>query len=174
MVTAVPNIPVAATSQSSRNIKPATPDLIQFNDSDIPIEYMAQLMFEDIGGQEIISISRNDVVNGQRVTYTPIKNLSALGLKYNSYNIFSIPTSSQSQFNNFAIKLENHTPLYGQGTGKYLFPTDVNLDKRLLRETIYVDPPTGDLIINVVGLSENEQVEIEVVSTSESFNDILY
>lgn len=174
MVNAVPNIPTTTPSTSSTNIKPATPDLIQFNDSDIPIEYMTQLMFEDIGGQEIISISRNDIVNGQRVTYTPIKNLSALGLKYNSYNIFSIPTSSQSQFNNFAIKLENHTPLYGQGTGKYLFPTDPDLAKRLLRETIYIDQPTGDLVINVTNLSDNEQVEIEVVSTSESFNDILY
>ena len=174
MVDAVPDVPITLPATANRNIKPATPDLIQFNDADIPIEFMSQLMFEDIGGQEIISISRNDIVNGQKVTYSPIKNLSALGLKYNAYNIFSIPTSSQSQFNNFAIKLENHTPIYGQGTGKYLFPTDANLEKRLLRENVYVDPPTGDLIINVVNLSDNEQVEIEVVSTSESFNDILY
>lgn len=174
MVDAVPDVPITLPAIANTNIKPATPDLIQFNDSDIPIEFMSQLMFEDVGGQEIISISRNDIVNGQKVTYSPIKNLSALGLKYNAFNIFSIPTSSQSQFNNFAIKLENHIPAYGQGTGRYLFPEDVNLEKRQIQESIYIDQPTGDLIINVVNLSDNEQIEIEVLSTGESFNDILY
>lgn len=174
MVNAVPDIPITVPSTSNTNIKPATPDLIQFNDGDIPVEFMSQLMFEDVGGQEIISISRNDIVNGQRVVYSPIKNLSSLGLKYNALNIFSIPTSSQSQFNNFAIKLEDYVPAYGQGTGKYLFPTDADLSKRQLRETVYVDPANGDLIVNVTNLSDNEQVEIEVLSAGEPFNDIIY
>lgn len=174
MVDAVPNVPAPAVTTSNTNIKPATPDLIQFNDADIPIEFMTDLLFEDIGGQEIISISRNDIVNGQKVTYNPIKNLSALGLQYNAQNIFSIPTSSQSQFNNYAIKLENHVPAYGEGTGEQLFPNDIDVNRRSLKETIYVEKGTGDLIINVTNLSDNEEVEVQMLSSGESFNDIIY
>ena len=50
-------------------------DTILLNDETTPIEVLADLIFENIGGQELINIARNDTVNGQKVIYQPIKNL---------------------------------------------------------------------------------------------------
>lgn len=174
MVDATPSVPVSTVTTTSSSIKPATPDLIVFNDADIPVEFMTDLMFEDIGGQEIIGVSRNDLVNGQRVTYSPIKNLSSLGLKYNPHNIFTIPSNSLSSFNSYALKLEDFVPAYGQGTGPQLFPTDVDLTKRELRSSIYIEQATGDLVVNITNMSENEDIEIQVLSDGKAFNDIMY
>lgn len=174
MVEATPDIPESTPSTSNTNIKPATPDLIQFNDEEIPVEFMTNLIFEEIGGQEIISIARNDIVNGQRVTYNPIKNVSLLGLQYNPQNIFSIPSSSRAEFNGYAIKLENHIPAFGEGTGERIFPDDPDVNRRELRETIYVEKGTGDLVVNITNLSDNEEVEIQMLFDGSSFNDIIY
>jgi hypothetical protein len=56
-------------------VKTATPDIVLFDDSALPIEVMTDLIFENIGGQELISITRSDIVNGQKISYQPIKNL---------------------------------------------------------------------------------------------------
>jgi len=51
-------------------------DTILYNDDSLPIEIMTDLIFENIGGQELINIARNDTVNGQTIIYQPIKNLT--------------------------------------------------------------------------------------------------
>ena len=174
MVDAVPNTPVTTTSTTNTSVKPATPDLIVFNDAEIPVEFMTDLMFEQIGGQEVIGVSRNDLVNGQKVTYSPIKNLSSVGLKYNSQNIFNIPSNSLGNFNSYALKLEDFVPLPGTGTGSQWFPEDVDLAKRELRDTVYIDSVSGDLVVNVTNMSSNEDVEIQVLLDGKAFNDIMY
>jgi hypothetical protein len=65
-------------------VKTATPDIVLFDDSALPIEVMTDLIFENIGGQELISITRSDIVNGQKISYQPIKNLSSIQQQYNS------------------------------------------------------------------------------------------
>jgi hypothetical protein len=181
---AVPSyIPVVSLYSPTSVVKPATPDLIVFDQAAVPIEYMTDLIFENVGGQEMISITRNDLVNGQKVLYSPIKNLSELGLKYNSKNIFTVPSTSESFFKNFSIKLENHVPTFGVGTGHLLFPTTTDATLKDLRESIYIEYATDDepdfpsdenLIVNVVGMSSNNLVEIQVLSAGNTFGDIMY
>jgi hypothetical protein len=50
-------------------VKPATPDLILFNDAEIPIEIVTELLFEDIGSIEILNIARSDTINGREISY---------------------------------------------------------------------------------------------------------
>jgi hypothetical protein len=143
----------------SRGIKVATPDIIEWDSSSIPIEFMTDLLFEEIGGQEILTISRNNTINGQNVLYSPIKNLADLDLAYNSLNIFAIPDPINAYFNNFSIKLENLTPTTGTGNDG---------------EIVYVEKTTGHLTVNVIGMAPSDQVEIQILSSGNISDDIVY
>jgi len=78
-------------------------DTILFNEEATPVEVMADILFENIGGQELINIARNDTVNGQTVIYQPIKNLSTIQQQYNPNNIVSLQSTSDKYFQNFSI-----------------------------------------------------------------------
>ena len=162
-VNATPDIPAYTPSTPNNSIKTATPDLIQFNDSDIPIEFMTDLMFENIGGQEILSVSRNDLVNGQKVVYSPIKNLSQLSLVNGPQTMFLMPESTEAQFKNFPIKLEEKIPEIGS-----------NVSENEVLNIIYVDEITEDLIVNVINMLPSEQVELQVLNGGNELGDILY
>lgn len=160
MVNATPEGPETVASSSLwKDVKPADPDIIQFDNDALPIEVIADLTFEQIGGQEIINVARNDLINGQNVIYRPIKNLQDIYVRYNSKNIIAMQGTFGQIFNNFPINLLDHVPEVGLGPdGDYA----------------YIDPQTGDIVINVVNIVQNEQVEIELVNTVTSFNDTIY
>jgi alpha-L-arabinofuranosidase len=122
---------------------------------------MSDLIFEDIGGQEIINIVRNDMINGQNVIYRPIRNLSDINSQYNSNNIIALENTSDSYFKNFPIKLETHVPLVGTGPAPD-YPT------------VYLDDTNGNLIINVVNMASDEQVEVQIVVRGSLLNDTIY
>jgi len=159
MVDPVPSTPTIVASSSSNGVKIPTTDIIMYNDESTPIEVMSDLIFEDIGGQEIINIARNDLVNGQKVIYQPIKNLTSLAFQYNPQNILGLQDTAEAYFRKFSIKLENTIPDVGTGPNG---------------ETVYIDAATGNLIINVINLGTDEQVEVEVLKTGAVFNDTIY
>jgi hypothetical protein len=128
-------------------VKTATPDIVLFDDSALPIEVMTDLIFENIGGQELISITRSDIVNGQKISYQPIKNLSSIQQQYNPNNILGLQQTSDRFFAGFSIKLEDKIPGIGNG---------------LDGENVYFDETTGDLIIEFVNLNNDEQIETQI------------
>jgi len=152
--------PTNITSSSIPNVKAATPDLILFNEESIPVEQLADLVFQDIGGQEILSVARTDLVNGQKLLYTPIRNLSSIALVYNPQTIFTFDAGANAYFQNFAIKLEDYTPSIDGGSG----PDG---------SSVYIDSTTGNLIVNVTNMSDNEEVDIQVLSSASDVNDII-
>jgi hypothetical protein len=135
-------------------VKTATPDIILFDDTTLPIEVMTDLIFENIGGQELLNIARTDTINGQKIIYQPIKNLTTIQQKYNPNNILNIDKTSDKHFAGYAIKLEEKIPSIGNGTNG---------------ENIYIDAETGDLVIEVINMSRGEQVELEI-----SINGTIY
>lgn len=162
MVSPTPNVPESNKISPARDaIKIASPDIILVNSDQIPVEVQTDLIFEDIGGQEIINIVRNDMVNGQNVIYRPIKNLSDINSQYNSNNIINLENTSDAYFKNFPIKLETHTPLVGTGPAPE-YPI------------VYLDDANGNLIINVVNMASDEQVEVQIVSRGSLLNDTIY
>ena len=67
---ATPNsFAMSATEQALAQaaIKIATRALVALGSPTLNIEYMTDLIFEDIGGQELINISRGDIINGQNI-----------------------------------------------------------------------------------------------------------
>lgn len=141
------------------DVKPATPDLILFNDERVPIEIMTDLIFENIGGQELINIVRSDLVNGQNILYQPIKNLSSLYFQYNPQNVLGLQDIDINYFKQFPINFANKTPECGTGPNCSI---------------VYIDPDTGDLVINVINLAKDEQVEVSIVSDGVVLDDTIY
>ena len=125
-------------------------DTILFNDETLPVEIMADLIFENIGGQELINIARNDTVNGQPIIYQPIKNLAAIQQQYNPNNIVSLQSTSDKYFQNFSIKFDTKVPTVGNGPDG---------------EHVYIDPATGDLIIEAINIEDGEQIQVEIISS---------
>lgn len=131
-------------------VKSSEIDAILFNEDTVPVEIMTDLIFENIGGQEILSISRNDTINGQKVSYQPIRNLSIIQQQYNPNNIVAQQATSDKYFANFTIKFESKVPIVGTGPNG---------------EHVYIDPFTGDLVIDIVNSKEDEEVEVQIATS---------
>jgi hypothetical protein len=146
---------------SSRPPTPVTPfvktapiDTILFNDETVPIDTMADLIFENIGGRELINITRSDIVNGQKISYQPIKNLSSIQQRYNPNNILSLQQTADKYFAGFSIKLENKIPNEGNGpNGKNIYFND-----------------SGDLVIEFININSDEQIEIQITTGGTIYN----
>jgi hypothetical protein len=155
----------------SNATKPATPEKLTLNNPKLSEDRMVELVFENIGGQELINISRNDIIDGQDVIYSPIKNLKDLHIQYNPNNIIRLDSTSDTYFKNFPIRLENKLPSSGIG------PSQEELSYKGTGpngEIVYIDPTTGDLIINVVSLEPDEQVDVEILDAGEILNGTIY
>jgi hypothetical protein len=159
MVQATPNTPSSVSAGTQNATKVATPEIILFNDEVVPVEVMTDLIFENIGGHELINIARNDILNGQDVIYNPIKNLTSLYLKYNPQNILALQDTSDAYFKNFPIKFENKIPEFGSGPNN---------------ETVYLEPNSGNIIINVINLEKDEQVEVQILNNGTILNGTIY
>jgi len=103
-VSATPPTPtLPATVSPPPPVKTATLDIILFDEESVPTDGMFDQIFENIGGQELISITRSDIVNGQKISYQPIKNLSAIQQRYNPNNILSLQQTADKFFAGFSI-----------------------------------------------------------------------
>ena len=149
-ITATPPAPepevLSARMFSAPPVKTATLDIILFDEENIPTDGMFDQIFENIGGQELISITRSDIVNGQKISYQPIKNLSAIQQRYNPNNILSLQQTADKFFAGFSIKLEDKIPETGNGTNG---------------ENVYLNA-AGDLIIEFINVNPDEQVETQI------------
>jgi hypothetical protein len=152
----VPRVPDSVPPKKDDGVKVATKDLMLYKPDDLEVQVMKDILFEQIASQELITISRNDIVNGQDIRVQPIKNLKSLGLKYSPKNIINVPDTSYYYFNNFAISLENYLP--NQELGVNLAEID----------------ESGNIIINFINISETEQVEVQIISDGKIFDDTFF
>lgn len=172
-------IPDPAEKKDITAVKIATPDLIISDKNQMSIEIMTDLIFEDIGGYELATISRHDLVNGQKVIYAPIKNLTDLYLQYNPNNVLRLQ-SSDSYFKSLSLSIFDRLPACGTGydiTPPANNPTETDKTKWTKTyncKSVYIDPITGDLVINLINMKEGEQVEVEVLDSGNSFNGTIY
>ena len=155
-------------SDTSGSVKIATPDILILQEEPVSPEIIVDLLFEDIGGQEIINISRNDIINGQNVLYQPIKNITSLFYQYNSQNIVALPKTDKDYFKNFTVSLQSHIPNCGNG---YDLVSGVQVSNC---KYIYVDPATSNLVINVVNMLPGQEVEVQIMTTSTVLDDTIY
>jgi len=148
-----PVIEPVIVSPPPPQVKTAQPDIIIFDDDQIPAEIMTNLVLEDIGGHELINIARHDTVNGQNIAYQPIKDLSIIQQRNNPNNVINLQQTEKQYFSGFPIDLNSKIPEEGNG---------------LNGDNFYINV-FGDLIVEFINLKEDERVEVEVIQ-----NDILY
>jgi hypothetical protein len=160
-------------SNTSNSVKIATPELLNFSDNTLSEDVMTDLIFEDIGGQEIISIVRNDIINGQDVSGQPVKNLSDIAYQYRSENIIPLSRTDKDYFKNFAISIYNKIPECGSGYYVFTAPGEPQLSIATC-EYVYVDPNTGDIVIDLINLKPEEQVEVQIISNIKELHDTIY
>lgn len=151
-----PDYPTTQTVNTSNDsVKIATPDIVLIKDEVIAAQIMTDLIFQDIGGQEIINIARNDMINGQNVIYQPIKNITTLFSQYNPQNIVTIHGTDKDYFKNFAINL-----------------SDKLLEWLPERPYIYIE--NGDLVIEVQNMLPSESIEVQTISNVTVLDDTIY
>lgn len=201
----VPEIPIKERAAFiDTSIKVATPDLIQIDEEAIPIDFISNLLFENIGGKELINIARNDIVNGQNVSYNLIGNFTAVQRLYSPKNMFRLVGLPEEFFSNFKIRLSLRIPPNGTGPSKfYIGPENFGgcsgfpvLNRRTnaveaclpgfseareyirendkIRDIVYSDPETGNIVVNVINMKKDELVQIEVERTGLLEDDTIY
>lgn len=149
----------SAIATNAEFVKVATPDLILFNNEQVPVELMTDLIFENIGSQEMINIARNDMLNGADVLYQPIKNVTDLRYQYHPQNILNLQDNTNTYFKNFLIKFEDKIPNKGNGPDG---------------SPVYIDPTTGNLVIDLINLNPDEQVEVQILNAGSVLNGTIY
>jgi len=130
-------------------IKSAPIDTVEFIDETFSDELIIDLLFEDVGGQELLTIARNDTVNGQAVVYQPFKNLGILQELYNPTTLLRLQETSDKFFSNFTINLRDRIPNVGSGENGKNYKLDL---------------ATGEGIIEFINIRPDEQVEVQIIS----------
>lgn len=155
-------------SVASEPVKVATPEIMVENivlDSGAIADSLIQdLLFEDVGGQELLTISRHDLLIGQPVAYQPIKNIGEISLQYNSDNMIYMPEAFKNYFKNFNIVLSNNVPDVEDTASAPNVYNDINAQSQNF----------GSLILEFKNLGVNQQVEVQILTNGAFFDDTIY
>lgn len=140
-IRATPFLPQSGLSSNDLTyVKKAPKDTIVFDDSAVSPEALLELYFEDLGGLELANLSRADAVDGQDVSYSPIKNLSSLRQRFNPNNIIASIGNLENYFSRFGIDL---------------------LERGIYAPYVTEDGNVAIEIDNVLG---DEEIEVQVLS----------
>jgi hypothetical protein len=122
------------------------------------IEQIADLIIQEIGGVELLTYSRNDLIAEQEINYQPIKNIADTSVQYSPLRILAVQDIDLDYFNKFPISLERHLPRFGNGTGG---------------EYVYINS-NNEIVVEAVNLLPGEYIEIQFLSFGSSVNDTIY
>jgi hypothetical protein len=142
----IPPVPATIKPKLSDQVKSSTPQYIQELNPGFEDQGIVDLVFENIGGHELINIARSNNINGQKILYSPIKNLIDIQSQFNPNNILSLQDTSDQYFKKYPIKLEEKIPVVGNGQNG---------------QNVYFDSG-GNLIVETINNVSDEQVEIQI------------
>jgi len=151
--------------QDATKVKIATSNLFIFDEKNEASDYMADAVIEDIGGQEIINLTRNDLLNGQSISYGVVKNIADAAREFNPGSLIPMQGIDSEFFAEFPFSLGNYVPDVGDG---------INLAGENTGETAYVSPQTGEIVIDLIKLSKNQKIEVEFITYSEAITGTEY
>lgn len=109
MVSSVnPFLPEPVYAQVRKGVQVASPDVL-LDDPYISVDSMADYIFATIGGTEILSASRSDLIDSPlNRNYTP---LADAGIAFVGENAIVFDDNSNNIFRGFAIDLNRHIPV---------------------------------------------------------------
>jgi hypothetical protein len=145
-VNPTPQVPSTIKPKLSDQVKSSTPQYILPEEDIVNEQQIVDLLFENISSQELITIARNNNINGQKFYYNPIKNLVDIQSQFNPNNMLKLQDTSEQHFAKYPIKLDDKIPNEGNG------PDGTN---------VYFDAD-GNLIIETINNVVDEQLEIQI------------
>lgn len=147
-------------------VKMPSRDVVNYTVAPALPEYIADILFEDVGGTELISLVRQDTVSGINVSYNIISNLTQINLKFDPSLVLSGVGTYDPIFSRFKIKLETKIPEepFFERT-RDIEPVPTSPDTEAVIDNVppnfYIDD-NGDLIIELVNVLQDELIELEV------------
>jgi hypothetical protein len=131
-------------------------DVVSLAQETVSAETITNLLFENVGANELTKFVRHDTVEGINPYYDVISNLSDIKRKFDPSNLISLQKTTSSLFDIFPIKLQDK------------IPSDAYLLENNLTDYLYIDT-NGDFVIEVVNLKDSEIVEIEIDTSGTIF-----
>jgi hypothetical protein len=124
-------------------------DVVNLATEDIDAATITNLLFENIGANELVKFVRNDTIEGLNPYYNIISNLSDIRRRFNPSDLISEQiTDIDSE--GYSINIDNK------------IPDQEYLDDQGITDYVYIDEATGDLVIHVVNMKESETVEVQI------------
>lgn len=152
-----PFLPKPISEYAKEGIKVARPDIIVQDDT-LSSELMTDLIFEEIGGQELLASSRSDLINSPlNISYSPIKNQRLVNLQFEPSKILSVIDRGSSMMS--TLSLADYEPYDGF--------IDIVDNK-------YSVTSEGNIEIKFVNMSNADKVEIQVYGFDDSYGATIY
>lgn len=131
--------------------------LVEQDDALVPESLMEYVLYEQISGQELLSLSRHDILNGQDVSYQIIKDLKDVAFDYSSGNLIALPGTLPEVFRQYGIVLENHIPTVDPEN-----PTGQDYWQHFYIET---EDGIPTIVIELQNIQDNMLVELEIMAS---------
>jgi hypothetical protein len=161
MVSAVnPFLPEPIYAKIRRGVQVASPDIV-LDDPYMSVDSMADYIFATIGGTEILSASRSDLIDSPlNRNYTPLEDA---GTGFSREEGINFDDNSFNTFRGFAIDLNRHVP-----ADHILHPLVAS------GLTTDVTPvPDGTARINLKDVRSGYYVEIEILTNGQVIDGII-
>ena len=140
----------------SKAVKVATPETYELYPTSQSAIAAAQMFLEPLSGNELIEVSRHDLINGASTKYQPIKDAQIIATQFNAFNIIPLQDTLPNYLDNFPIKLEEKLPNIAAGE------SNVTIDAN------------GIITIELINIKPDEAVEVEILYQGEILNDTIY
>lgn len=149
-------------------VKMPSRDVVNYSVAPALPEYIAEILFEDVGGTELISLVRQDTVSGINVSYNIISNLTQINLKFDPSLALSGVGTYDPIFSRFKIKLETKIPeepffLETRDIEPVPISPETNAVIDNIPPNFYINDQ-GDLVIELTNILQDEVIELEVMT----------
>jgi len=135
--------------EPSMPVKTPERDVVSLVSEPVDAETIQNLLFENIGANELTRFVRHDTVEGMNPYYDIITNLSDIKRQFDPSNIISLQKTNSSFFDIYPIKLE------------YKIPDERYLTENNITDYVYIDT-NGDLVIELTNMQDFEVVEVQI------------
>jgi hypothetical protein len=143
-----------SVTNADDSVRVATPDLIIFDPNATSADAMADLIFENIGGEELLEISRSDLINSANVVFPRIRNVVRVVPPEAIDQMGGYSDTADDDTNNYSLSLASYVPLY--------------------LDPIEIDQDSGSILINTVNMTSDLQIEVQFVANAKLFDDTIY
>lgn len=134
-------------------VKTPEKNVFIFDDSATVSGDIERLLFQNIGGTELVNMTRQNTVEGINPYYRIISNLSRIQNEFDPITLISRQRRGTSIFDIYPINLSLRIP-----DNEYLLNNGL--------DNYYYIAANGDLVIELVNMQAGEVLEVEIVNNA--------